>query len=826
MSGESVPLKKRPVDNLGYYVEEKPPNKKKREEDNVICIDTDDDDESSFSSSPSMSTNGNSSPEGLMNLGKFGLSDMGPPTQGIEDSPGLNTQPSPAFNGNHTSTSTEMSKNIMLSPSRVLTKHSDSVTNSKKTTSNRVSMSPKDSLAKLGETTTAKDSAQPPAKESNFRLTKQNTATNSKKAVETKETSSKTEATTQKKRKKTERTKATRVKKKSTLDSPQEDWSFLDDEPRQPRLSECIKQLSDNEEDSWIDDNPMPLIVQSSKDKKTTKPVTKESSTNEEKLHTLGTAVNESETKSKKATKNGSEATKNSEEPKKGTSDVPASKNTTSPEKIAPKSEKSNKLAKEAKPKAKKSADAKSKKAAKVESSKMKDKPKEASKKPDAKKSNEKSATSIKNQGTKVLEVEVAETKEMLKSNSAPQMETKSSTQSKDVETKSGSTSVKAKATPATKPKVKKVNEQKVSTTKVVKNDDITAKVASKMDQVSDPAVFNLEEKSTHDEAKKKTSNPSSKKADKSKSKAAAPSKNPSAATDGSQTAKSTVSSASSASLANESNISSAAAKETTTNDKKKEKLKAAKAKVAGTQVKKKKATFQDQVLRQMVFAGKPYSSASLAKELKVTEQQLKFTILSLLDKGLVIQKDFTNSKGKTKTLIWANLESKAKEAVPLDFSPTKYMEAHQELSLLSKREKELQQELAKVISLPCNKELSTQIELEEEAVAQLKKRLEDTHTRIKEAKEKVHQPKPGIGRFQPKPKSEAQLAREQCPRRLKMRINAMRGEWKTRKTKCKDFVDTLADAMEKKPKEILKLLDVEADEEAGVTMPPKYQID
>jgi hypothetical protein len=49
-----------------------------------------------------------------------------------------------------------------------------------------------------------------------------------------------------------------------------------------------------------------------------------------------------------------------------------------------------------------------------------------------------------------------------------------------------------------------------------------------------------------------------------------------------------------------------------------------------------------------------------------------------------------------------------------------------------------------------------------------------------------------------------------------------MREEWKSRKQRCLDFVEQLADGMEKKPKDVIKLLDIETDEMERVVMPPK----
>jgi hypothetical protein len=52
-----------------------------------------------------------------------------------------------------------------------------------------------------------------------------------------------------------------------------------------------------------------------------------------------------------------------------------------------------------------------------------------------------------------------------------------------------------------------------------------------------------------------------------------------------------------------------------------------------------------------------------------------------------------------------------------------------------------------------------------------------------------------------------------------------MRDVWKQRKEKCMDFCEHLADGLDKKVKDVVKLLDVETDEMAKVTMPPKHVV-
>ena len=148
---------------------------------------------------------------------------------------------------------------------------------------------------------------------------------------------------------------------------------------------------------------------------------------------------------------------------------------------------------------------------------------------------------------------------------------------------------------------------------------------------------------------------------------------------------------------------------------------------------------------------------------------------------------------------------------------------------LLQKQEAGLQQELAVLTELPCNNDLSAQLDAAETELASLKQLWEKTRARIKRSK--VQAPaaalSPGFRGVQPQlvPKSAAQLSRERCPRGLKIRINVMRQEWRNRKEKCKDFIENLSDAMEKKPKQVNNILDVETDESVGVIMPKKYQI-
>merc|ERR1712216_766952 len=57
---------------------------------------------------------------------------------------------------------------------------------------------------------------------------------------------------------------------------------------------------------------------------------------------------------------------------------------------------------------------------------------------------------------------------------------------------------------------------------------------------------------------------------------------------------------------------------------------------------------------------------------------------------------------------------------------------------------------------------------------------------------------------------------------RSKKKFATLRDEWAKRRRGVKEAVDCFADAMEKKPKDFCKQYDIETDEMAGVTLPPR----
>lgn len=51
----------------------------------------------------------------------------------------------------------------------------------------------------------------------------------------------------------------------------------------------------------------------------------------------------------------------------------------------------------------------------------------------------------------------------------------------------------------------------------------------------------------------------------------------------------------------------------------------------------------------------------------------------------------------------------------------------------------------------------------------------------------------------------------------IQKRVDSTYLQWRQRKRKCMDFIDNLSDAMEKHPKEVIKMLELETDEMVGI---------
>lgn len=232
---------------------------------------------------------------------------------------------------------------------------------------------------------------------------------------------------------------------------------------------------------------------------------------------------------------------------------------------------------------------------------------------------------------------------------------------------------------------------------------------------------------------------------------------------------------------------------------------------------KKKKRTFQDQLLELLFMTGKPYTVKMLAQQLQTTDSSIEFCLLSLVDKGWIFKKEFA-SKSRSKELYWANQDAKSKELMDsLNMvPPLEIKHAQEELAHLQREHILLVNEITGITKAPSNAELNEQVQAMVTQVQELEQRLQETHGRIRASES-------NRGKSVTLASNRKQPSKTQSSKQIKKRINAMRLQWKTRKEKCMDFIEQLADGMEKKVKEVLNLLELETDEMVGVKIPPKH---
>ena len=242
------------------------------------------------------------------------------------------------------------------------------------------------------------------------------------------------------------------------------------------------------------------------------------------------------------------------------------------------------------------------------------------------------------------------------------------------------------------------------------------------------------------------------------------------------------------------------------------------------TKKKNKKRTFQDELLRHLFLSCRPYTIKELAKQMATDESSVQFCLLSLTDKQWVFKKEFASGKqqARTKELYWANQSCKAKELIDslALVSPADAKAAQAERAQWHQQEADIRRELQQILLEPSTQELAQQLTDAERDLQEVQRRVAEAHSRIRSI-----QPTQG-GTFSAKRKPNSNSSKDTNQRRIKMKINAMRDEWKKRKEKCMDFVEQLADGMEKKVKDVIKLLELETDEMEGVKIPPKQVLD
>ena len=233
--------------------------------------------------------------------------------------------------------------------------------------------------------------------------------------------------------------------------------------------------------------------------------------------------------------------------------------------------------------------------------------------------------------------------------------------------------------------------------------------------------------------------------------------------------------------------------------------------------IKKKKRTFHDQILYTMLTSSRPYTLKSLAKACNTTTEALNHAMLSLLDKKLVISKDFPSKKGEKK-LFWANPMSTseivggktavAKELSKLIVSDEDMVKAETTQKELTNKLRSIGEELRPLLAVPTLKQLDDDISKEEKELQQLQSEITTIRQRLEAASKpnskSLINPHSRFKKPPSKPRDKSSLKRS---------INTMTCEYKKRKRQCMDFVENLADAMEKKVKDATKLLDLETDE-------------
>ena len=247
---------------------------------------------------------------------------------------------------------------------------------------------------------------------------------------------------------------------------------------------------------------------------------------------------------------------------------------------------------------------------------------------------------------------------------------------------------------------------------------------------------------------------------------------------------------------------------------------------------KKKRTTFEEELLKKMFMSCRPYAVRDLVQLMGKTtsEASVNFCLLSLIDKKWVIKKEF-KSGNRTKELYWANQESKDKKLWALDClqlpSIETIRETRLELASLQQQHKTLVREIEEIEKTPSNDQLAVLCQTAQTDVDNLAAKLEAMKARIASGAPQNKPKKPGLGfrnnRFG---SNKMPPKKAQTPLQLKKRINAMRDHWVKRRRKCMDFVEALADGMEKKVKDVVnKVLELETDEEAKAVLPPKHVV-
>ena len=254
---------------------------------------------------------------------------------------------------------------------------------------------------------------------------------------------------------------------------------------------------------------------------------------------------------------------------------------------------------------------------------------------------------------------------------------------------------------------------------------------------------------------------------------------------------------------------------------------------------KRAKRSFHDQILYTMLTSCKPYTLKSLAKDTDLTVEALRHAMLSFVDKKLVITKEFPskNKDREPKKLYWANPMSIAEVEAgiakgkgggvanhlsKLIATTDEIQEANTTRQQLEQQYRMIQLELQPLLAIPTMKQIEDENVAEEQKLAEVQKEIEAVKERTANASSNPttlpNRMSSGGSAASYYPANRFQSTKPTKPQdktTLKRKINHMLGEYRSRKRKCLDFVDTISDAMEKRPKEVMgdKVLCLDTDE-------------
>lgn len=250
---------------------------------------------------------------------------------------------------------------------------------------------------------------------------------------------------------------------------------------------------------------------------------------------------------------------------------------------------------------------------------------------------------------------------------------------------------------------------------------------------------------------------------------------------------------------------------------------------------KRAKRSFHDQILYTMLTSCKPYTLKSLAKDTDLTVEALRHAMLSFVDKKLVITKEFPskNKDREPKKLYWANPMSIAEVEAgiakgkgggvanhlsKLIATTDEIQEANTTRQQLEQQYRMIQLELQPLLAIPTMKQIEDENVAEEQKLAEVQKEIEAVKERTANASsnQTTLPNRMSSGGYNPANRFQStKPTKPQDKTTLKRKINHMLGEYRSRKRKCLDFVDTISDAMEKRPKEVMgdKVLCLDTDE-------------